>query len=77
MIAAIAMIGTACCGPNSMTSTGISIMDEPVPITPLSMPASSPTHSTSRYPMSPPDGVDGDFNRAELSASGRWDGPPP
>ncbi|MFM0397824.1 hypothetical protein [Paraburkholderia aspalathi] len=66
MIAAIAMIGTACCGPNSITRTGISIIDEPVPITPLNVPASKPTHSTSKYPMSPPGSMGDDFTRTML-----------
>src|SRR5258706_3881144 len=43
MMAAIAMIGTACSGPNTITSTGISMIDEPKPTMPLSVPATSPT----------------------------------
>jgi hypothetical protein len=37
-----------------MTSTGMSIVDEPVPITPLSKPAINPTLRTSRQPTPPP-----------------------
>jgi len=48
MIAAIDITGTACCGPNSITRTGINSIDEPVPITPLSVPAVSPTIRTNR-----------------------------
>ena len=48
MIAAIAMIGTACSGPKAITSTGISMIDEPKPTMPLSVPATRPTARTKR-----------------------------
>ena len=48
MIAAIAMIGTACNGPYAMTSTGMSMIDEPKPTMPLTVPATSPTINTKR-----------------------------
>ena len=37
------MIGTACFGPNDQTSTGSSMIEEPVPTTPPTVPAISPT----------------------------------
>jgi len=43
---ATAMIGTASWGPNSYTSTGTSMIEEPVPTMPLMVPATSPTAST-------------------------------
>jgi hypothetical protein len=43
---ATAMIGTACSGPNTKTSTGSRMIDEPVPITPPIVPANTPTIST-------------------------------
>src|SRR5882672_9180786 len=46
MMAAIAMIGTACSGPNTITSTGISMIDEPKPTMPLMVPAARPTART-------------------------------
>ena len=46
--AAMAMIGTACLGPNASTSTGTSMIDAPVPMIPLIVPAASPTASTSK-----------------------------
>ena len=49
MIAAIAMIGTACSGPNTTTSTGISMIDEPKPTMPEIVPAIRPTPRTNRY----------------------------
>src|SRR6185503_9087980 len=49
MIAAIAMIGTACSGPKAITSTGISMIDEPKPTMPLSVPATRPTATTKKY----------------------------
>jgi hypothetical protein len=45
-IAAIAMIGTAWSGPKTITSTGISMIDEPKPTMPLMVPAAKPTAST-------------------------------
>ena len=48
MIAATAMIGTACSGPKTITSTGISMIDEPKPTMPLIVPATSPTINTKR-----------------------------
>src|SRR5882672_2003963 len=45
-IAAMAMIGTACSGPNTITSTGISMIDEPKPTMPLMVPAARPTART-------------------------------
>ncbi|HTM57994.1 MAG TPA: hypothetical protein VL123_06220, partial [Candidatus Udaeobacter sp.] len=48
MIAAIAMIGTACTGPKAMTSTGISMTDDPKPTMPESVPAMRPTARTKR-----------------------------
>src|SRR5689334_23689705 len=48
---AMAMIGTASRGPNVNMSTGISMIDEPKPTTPPSVPAISPTVSTSTYSM--------------------------
>src|ERR1700747_3004372 len=41
--AATAMIGTACFGPYSYTSTGISMIDDPVPTMPEMVPAIRPT----------------------------------
>src|ERR1051326_3160837 len=35
MSAAIAMIGTACCGPNAITRSGTRMTEDPVPTTPL------------------------------------------
>src|SRR5581483_1439705 len=46
MTAATAMIGTASFGPNCQTSTGTSMIDEPVPMMPLMAPASRPTAQT-------------------------------
>jgi hypothetical protein len=46
MIAATAMIGTASFGPNCQTSTGTSMIDEPVPMMPLIAPATRPTVRT-------------------------------
>jgi hypothetical protein len=43
MMDATAMIGTASLGPNSYTSTGTNMIDEPVPTMPLMVPATSPT----------------------------------
>ena len=43
---AIAIIGTACLGPNWNTSTGSSMIDAPVPMMPLSAPANSPMSRT-------------------------------
>ncbi len=40
--AAIAMIGTACSGPKAITSTGISMIEEPKPTMPESVPATRP-----------------------------------
>ncbi len=42
----MAMIGTAWSGPNTITSTGISMMDEPKPTMPLMVPAARPTPRT-------------------------------
>jgi hypothetical protein len=44
--AAIAMIGTACLGPNWNTSTGSSMMDEPALMTPLTAPETRSTMRT-------------------------------
>lgn len=44
--AAIAMIGTACCGPKQTTRIGIRISDAPVPTMPLIVPATRPTART-------------------------------
>src|SRR5262245_62151508 len=41
-IAAMAMIGTACSGPNTITSTGIRMIEEPKPTMPPTVPATSP-----------------------------------
>jgi len=49
MIDAIAMIGTACRGPNITTSTGISMIDEPKPTMPPTVPAIRPTLRTKKY----------------------------
>ena len=49
MIAAMAMIGTACSGPKANTSAGISMIDEPKPTMPLSVPATSPSARISAY----------------------------
>ena len=49
MIDAIAMIGTACRGPNITTSTGISMIDEPKPTIPPTTPATRPTLKTKKY----------------------------
>src|SRR4051812_18842322 len=49
MIDAIAMIGTACCGPKITTSTGISMIDEPKPTIPPMTPATRPTLNTKKY----------------------------
>jgi hypothetical protein len=46
MMAATAMIGTASFGPNCHTSTGTNMIDEPVPMMPLTAPAMSPTVRT-------------------------------
>ena len=48
MIAAIAMIGTACWGPNAITSIGTRMIEDPVPTMPLTVPANSPAAHTSR-----------------------------
>jgi hypothetical protein len=48
MTAAIAMIGTACFGPYSYTSTGVNIIEEPVPTIPEIVPATRPTVRTNR-----------------------------
>ncbi len=48
MTAATAMMGTACFGPKAKTSTGNSMIDDPVPTTPLTSPATSPTPHTRR-----------------------------
>src|SRR6187455_3472900 len=45
-IAAMAMIGTAWSGPNTITSTGISMIEEPKPTMPLMVPAARPTPRT-------------------------------
>ena len=49
MIAATAMIGTACFGPKAKASTGSSMIEAPVPMTPLTSPAASPTARTRAY----------------------------
>ena len=49
MIAATAMIGTAWRGPNATTSTGISMIDEPKPTMPPTVPAIKPTPRTKKY----------------------------
>src|SRR4051794_4460746 len=46
MMAATAMIGTASFGPNCQTRTGTSMIEDPVPIMPLTAPAMSPTAKT-------------------------------
>jgi hypothetical protein len=46
--AAMAMIGIASWGPKASTRTGTSMIDAPVPMMPLIVPATSPTTSTSR-----------------------------
>ncbi len=51
MMAATAMIGTASFGPNSYASTGTSMIDEPVPMIPLMVPARRPITSTNRKAM--------------------------
>src|SRR4030095_9468576 len=66
-IAAMAMIGTAWSGPNVITSTGISMIEEPKPTMPLSVPAIRPTTRTSRYSKSE--------HRERLRAGGRREQP--
>ena len=48
MIEAIAMIGTARCGPNRITSAGITMIDEPKPTMPLIVPATRPSARIAR-----------------------------
>ena len=47
MIPAMAMIGTACCGPNTSTIAGINITEVPKPTMPPSVPAARPSVRTS------------------------------
>jgi hypothetical protein len=48
MIEPTAMIGTACFGPYTSTSAGISMIEVPKPTMPPSVPATRPSASTSR-----------------------------
>ena len=52
--AAIAITGTASRGPKAITSTGISMIDEPKPMMPPTVPATSPTTRMSAYSMRAP-----------------------
>jgi hypothetical protein len=51
MTAATAMTGTAVFGPYTWASTGRSMIEEPVPMTPLTIPAMRPMPRIRRRPM--------------------------